>query len=51
MAIAHGAGLILALIYLGLCRAADLDKGHEAAVAAIEMASVAAQLTRPAQPN
>ena len=27
------------------------NKGHEAAVAAIEMASVAAQLTRPAQPD
>jgi hypothetical protein len=27
---AHGAGLMLVPIYLGLCRAADLDKGHEA---------------------
>ena len=27
------------------------NKGHEAAVAAIEMASIAAQLTRPAQPD
>jgi hypothetical protein len=27
----HGAGLMLVPIYLGLCRAADLDKGHEAA--------------------
>jgi hypothetical protein len=31
MAIAHGAGLMLVPIYLGLCRAADLDLGHEAA--------------------
>lgn len=31
VAIAHGAGLMLAPIYLGLCQAADLDKGHEAA--------------------
>ena len=30
VAIAHGAGLMLVPIYLGLCRA-DLDKGHEAA--------------------
>jgi hypothetical protein len=29
--IAHGAGLMLVPIYLGLCRAADLDEGHEAA--------------------
>jgi hypothetical protein len=28
VAIAHGAGLMLVPIYLGLCRAADLDKGH-----------------------
>jgi hypothetical protein len=35
VAIAHGAGLMLVLIYLGLCRAADLDKGHEAASALI----------------
>ena len=34
-AIAHGAGLMLVPIYLGLCRAADLDKGHEAAGALI----------------
>lgn len=34
MAIAHGAGLMLVPIYLGLCRA-DLDKGHEAAGALI----------------
>jgi hypothetical protein len=31
VAIAHGAGLMLVPIYLGLCRAADLDKGHAAA--------------------
>lgn len=35
IAIAHGAGLMLVPIYLGLCRAADLDKGHEAAGALI----------------
>jgi hypothetical protein len=33
VAIAHGAGLMLVPIYLGLCR--DLDKGHEAAGALI----------------
>lgn len=31
VAIAHGAGLMLVPIYLGLCRAADLDAGHIAA--------------------
>ena len=31
VAIAHGAGLMLVPIYLGLCRASDLDKGHQAA--------------------
>jgi nitrate reductase NapE component len=35
VAIAHGAGLMLVPIYLGLCRAADLDNGHEAASALI----------------
>jgi len=35
VAIAHGAGLMLVPIYLGLCRAADIDKGHEAAGALI----------------
>jgi hypothetical protein len=30
VAIAHGAGLMLVPIYLGLCRAADLDTGHRA---------------------
>jgi hypothetical protein len=34
VAIAHGAGLMLVPIYLGLC-GADLDKGHEAAGAFI----------------
>jgi hypothetical protein len=31
VAIAHGAGLMLVPIYLGLCQAADLDWGHTAA--------------------
>jgi len=35
VAIAHGAGLMLVPIYLGLCQAADLDKGHGAAGALI----------------
>ena len=35
VAIAHGAGLMLVPIYLGLCRAADLDNGHEAARALV----------------
>jgi hypothetical protein len=35
VAIAHGAGLMLVPIYLGLCRETDLDKGHEAAGALI----------------
>jgi len=35
VAIAHGAGLMLVPIYLGLCRAADTDRGHEAAGALI----------------
>ena len=35
VAIAHGAGLMLVPIYLGLCREADLDKGHAAAGALI----------------
>jgi hypothetical protein len=30
VAIAHGAGLMLVPIYLGLCRAADLNRGHAA---------------------
>jgi hypothetical protein len=35
VAIAHGAGLMLVPIYLGLCQAADLDKAHEAVGALI----------------
>jgi hypothetical protein len=35
VAIAHGAGLMLVPIYLGLCRAADINRGHEAAGALI----------------
>ena len=35
IAIAHGAGLMLVPIYLGLCRPADLDRGHEAATSLI----------------
>jgi hypothetical protein len=35
VAIAHGAGLMLLPIYLGLCRAADSDQGHAAAGALI----------------
>ena len=35
VAIAHGAGLMLVPIYLGLCRAGDLNRGYEAAGALI----------------
>ena len=35
VAIAHGAGLMLVPIYLGLCQSADLDKGHAATAALI----------------
>jgi hypothetical protein len=35
VAIAHGAGLMLVPIYLGLCRAGDLNWGHEAASALV----------------
>jgi len=35
VAIAHGAGLMLVPIYLGMCRVADVDRGHEAAGALI----------------
>ena len=35
VAIAHGAGLMLVPIYLGLCRAADIDKSHAAVGALI----------------
>jgi hypothetical protein len=31
MVIAHGAGLMLAPIYLGLCQAAEISIGHQAA--------------------
>jgi hypothetical protein len=31
VAMAHGAGLMLVPIYLGVCRVADLNRGHEAA--------------------
>jgi hypothetical protein len=36
VAIAHGAGLMLVPIYLGLCSAAGLDRGHAAAGALID---------------
>jgi hypothetical protein len=35
VAIAHGAGLMLVPIYLGLCQARDVDTGHEAAASLI----------------
>ena len=35
VALPHGAGLMLVPLYLGLCRAADLDRSHEAAGALI----------------
>ena len=35
VAIAHGAGLMLVPIYLGICRANELDRGHQAAGALI----------------
>jgi hypothetical protein len=35
VAIAHGAALMLVPIYLGLCQAADLDAGHQAAGALV----------------
>jgi voltage-gated potassium channel Kch len=35
VAIAHGAGLMLVPIYLGLCRPYDMDPGHRAAQALI----------------
>jgi hypothetical protein len=37
VAIAHGAALMLVPIYLGLCRGADLDGGHAAAGALINV--------------
>ena len=36
VAIAHGAGLMLVPIYLGLCRTGDLNHGHRAASVIIE---------------
>ncbi|MFM0397514.1 hypothetical protein [Paraburkholderia phytofirmans] len=36
VAIAHGAGLMLVPIYLGLCSAYDMDRGHRAAQSLIE---------------
>jgi hypothetical protein len=36
VAIAHGAGLMLVPVYLGLCRAYDMDGGHQAAQTLIE---------------
>lgn len=36
VAIAHGAGLMLVPVYLGLCRADEMDQGHRAAQALIE---------------
>ena len=33
VALAHGAGLMLVPIYLGLCRSGELDGGHQAALA------------------
>ena len=33
VALAHGAGLMLVPIYLGLCRSGELDNGHQAALA------------------
>jgi len=35
VAIAHGAGLMLVPIYLGLCRTTDLDQGHQATSALV----------------
>jgi hypothetical protein len=35
IAIAHGAGLMLVPIYLGLCKSSDLGSGHEAAGALV----------------
>ena len=36
VAIAHGAGLMLVPIYLGLCRGDGLDEGHEALTAIVD---------------
>ena len=35
IAIAHGAGLMLVPIYLGLCQSADMDQGHRASASLI----------------
>jgi hypothetical protein len=35
IAIAHGAGLMLVPVYLGLCRSFDMDQGHRAAAAIV----------------
>jgi hypothetical protein len=35
VAVAHGAGLMLVPIYLGLCQSLDLDRGHQAAATLI----------------
>jgi hypothetical protein len=34
-AIAHGAGLMLVPIYLGLCQSSDMDSGHRAVAALV----------------
>jgi hypothetical protein len=44
VAIAHGAGLMLLPVYLGLCRAADLDAGHQAAATLINTGLVSASI-------
>lgn len=36
VAIAHGAGLMLVPIYLGLCRGRDLEEGHKALTAIVD---------------
>jgi hypothetical protein len=36
VALAHGAGLMLVPIYLGLCQAADVDTGHAAAARLVD---------------
>ena len=36
VAIAHGAGLMLVPIYLGLCQVSGLDRGHEAAAVLVD---------------
>jgi hypothetical protein len=44
VAIAHGAGLMLVPIYLGLCRTSDADAGHEAAARLIDAGLVGSSL-------